>query len=508
MNPAGQDRTAVIIGAGLSGSLLAIYLARLGFRVRVFERRADPRAAGYSGGRSINLALSARGIWGLQGVGLEQEILQHAIPMRGRMMHSVAGQLAFQPYSKDPTDAINSISRGGLNVVLLHAAAREPNVELVFNHRCLDIDLSGSRPVANLQDESGVDAARFGPAGPPLGSCPAVNVEADLLLGADGAFSPVRGRLQKLDRFEYSQSYLEHGYKELHIPSAADLRLDSARYDGWAMDRNALHIWPRGGAMMIALPNPDKTFTCTLFWPYTGSHGFDRLRTREDVERFFREQYPDAVPLMPTLADDFLRNPVSSLVTVRSWPWAYLMDGGRSAVAILGDAAHAIVPFYGQGMNCAFEDVRVLAESLERHRGDLARALPEFQSLRKPNADAIADMALENFIEMRDKVGSRRFLWRKQLEHRLHEWFPRSMVPRYNLVSFSTVPYVEARQQGARVDAIIRLVAAGAVMLVLIALGLFGAMRLPFALLAAFVAWFLLSETPRPSSPHQRGAAR
>lgn len=485
MTDIARGRTALIVGAGLSGSLLAIYLARMGFAVKLYERRSDPRAEGYAGGRSINLALSARGIWGLQGVGLDAEILQHALPMRGRLMHSTSGALAYQPYSKDSTHAINSISRGGLNLALLHAASREPNIEMVFDHRCVDVDLD--RPAAVFERSQG-------DGGP-------VSVQADLILGADGAFSPVRGRLQKSDRFEYSQAYLEHGYKELHIPSAADLRLDAAKHDGWAMDSKALHIWPRGGAMMIALPNPDKTFTCTLFWPFTGPHGFDRLRTPEEVARFFKEEYPDAVPLMPTLAADFLDNPTSSLVTVKCWPWVHATPDGSKAVAVLGDAAHAIVPFYGQGMNCAFEDVRVLAESLRRHGGDFARALDEFQSLRKPNADAIADMAIENFVEMRDKVGSRLFLWRKKLEHTLHAWFPGSMTPRYDLVSFSTVPYVEARRQGERIDTIIRLVVALGAVLIVLLLGAFGAMRFTFALLVAVVLWYFLCEPPRPRRP-------
>lgn len=489
MTDIARGRTVLIVGAGLSGSLLAVYLARMGFAVKLYERRPDPRAEGYAGGRSINLALSARGIWGLQGVGLDGEVLRHALPMRGRLMHSVTGALAYQPYSKDSAHAINSISRAGLNLVLLHAASREPNVEMVFDHRCVDVRLD--RPAAVFEREQGGSREDKGSAEP-------VTVEADLIIGADGAFSPVRACLQKTDRFEYSQSYLEHGYKELHIPSAADLRLDTGAHDGWAMDPKALHIWPRGGAMMIALPNPDKTFTCTLFWPFSGPHGLDRLRTPEEVERFFKEQYPDAVPLMPTLAADYLAHPTSSLVTVKCWPWVRAAADGSRAVAVLGDAAHAIVPFYGQGMNCAFEDVRTFAESLGRHGGDLSKALPEFQSLRKPNADAIADMALENFVEMRDKVGSRLFLWRKKLEHTLHAWFPKSMTPRYDLVSFSTVPYVEARRQGERIDTIIRLaVAVGAVLVVLL-LSAIGAMRFTFALLVAVVLWYLLSETPRP----------
>lgn len=502
MNNVGHNRTVVIVGAGLVGSLLAIYLARMGFRVRVFERRPDPRAAGYVGGRSINLALSARGIWGLKGVGLEQEIMQHALPMRGRMIHSTSGHLTFQPYSKDPSQAINSISRGGLNIALLHAAAREPNVEIIFSHRCFDIDLD--RSAAVFQDERGIDPAKHGPAGPPPGTCPQVTVEADLILGADGAFSPVRARMQKLDRFEYSQSYLQHGYRELHIPSAADLKIDAAKHDGWAMDPKALHIWPRGGAMMIALPNPDKSFTCTLFWPFKGDHGFESLRTRDEVEGFFKKHYADAVPLMPTLVDDFLRSPASSLVTVRCWPWVHMGRDGKTAVAILGDAAHAIVPFYGQGMNCGFEDVRVLAECLQKAGGDFARALPEFQTLRKPNADAIADMALENFVEMRDKVGSRLFLWRKQLEHLLHDWFPRSMIPRYDLVSFSTVPYTAARAQGERIDAVIRLGVAAVAAMAVFALGA-ALVRFGTAVLAALLVWFVITESPRATRQRDGG---
>ncbi|MCC6322002.1 MAG: FAD-dependent monooxygenase [Phycisphaerales bacterium] len=459
--------STLIIGAGLAGSLLAIYLARRGHKVALYERRPDPRQAGYIGGRSINLALSARGLWGMAGVGITDEILAHAIPMRGRCLHSPIGDLAFQPYSKNPTDAINSISRGGLNLALLHAAAREPNVSFHFNHRCLDVDLT--RNAAALIHET------------PGGTGRAITVEADLICGADGAFSPVRGAMQKTDRFDYSQSYLEHGYKELHIPAVASASLPMSDPTGstpggslqtaraakgeshigkdadatrFALDPNALHIWPRGGAMMIALPNPDGSFTCTLFWPFDGPHGLNALTTRGQVLAFFTQHYPDAVPLMPTLADDFLRNPSSSLVTVRCKPWFHFAPGGRAAV-LLGDAAHAIVPFYGQGMNCAFEDCRVLAETLDAHGHDFAAALPAYQAARKPNADAIADMALENFIEMRDKVGSKDFLHRKRLEHALHQIDPANLTPQYHLVSFSTVPYAEAQRQGRRIDALL-----------------------------------------------------
>lgn len=441
----------LIAGAGLAGALLACYLARDGYRVSLYERRGDPRAHGYAGGRSINLALSARGLAGLEGAGLREHVLKaDAIRMPGRMIHPPAGKATiFQPYSHDPNDAINSVSRGGLNLTLINAAAEYPNVSLTFDHFCTEVDLSSARPAALFQNPDGSTA----------------RVEADLILGADGAFSGVRGTLQKTDRFEYSQSYLEHGYKELHIPPrAADAPRNSApsatsAVDSslFALEPNALHIWPRGGAMMIALPNRDGSFTCTLFWPFKGPHSFDNLKTPADVEGHFQEHYPDAVPLMPTLVEDYFKNPTSSLVTVRCWPWQH---SGR--IALVGDAAHAIVPFYGQGMNAAFEDCRVLAELLRAHppartsRGpDFSAALEAYQAARKPNADAIADMALENFVEMRDKTGSPAFLYRKKVEQTVHHFYPDKVTPQYNLVSFSTVPYTQARERGRALDRVL-----------------------------------------------------
>ncbi len=452
----------LIVGAGLAGSLMACYLARAGWRVSVYERRPDPRAAGYVGGRSINLALSARGLAGLRGVELDEVVLANdAIRMPGRMIHPAraGADLAFQPYSKDPNDAIHSVSRGGLNLTLLNAADAHENVSLHFDHACLDVDVEA--PAAVFQAPGGETA----------------RVEADLVIGADGAYSAVRSRLQRTDRFDYSQSYLQHGYKELHIPPAPG--------GGYALEPHALHIWPRGASMMIALPNLDGSFTCTLFWPYEGPHSFANLRTPDDVLAFFKQHYPDAVPLMPTLVDDYFRNPTSSLVTVRCWPWQH--DG---KVVLIGDAAHAIVPFYGQGMNAAFEDCLVLAECLAEgaearrrestkdsepegeagaHSGttrlrasvpscpdEQREALEKFQHARKPNADAIADMAIDNFVEMRDKVGDPDFLYRKQVEQALHGMFPDRVFPQYNLVSFSTVPYTEAQRRGRELEAVLQ----------------------------------------------------
>jgi kynurenine 3-monooxygenase len=454
---AARENSVLIVGAGLAGTLMACYLARMGLRVRVYERRGDPRAKGYSGGRSINLALSARGLWGLAGVGLDLLVMERdAIPMRGRMIHPLPGggprvraapeeiKTVFQPYSADPRDAINSVSRGGLNLTLLNAADEFEGVEFVFDHPCVDVDLEGCAAVFER---------------PGGGS---VRVEADLIIGADGAFSAVRGRMQKSDRFEYSQSYLEHGYKELQIPPppAAERRATHARATH-AMEPNALHIWPRGSSMMIALPNRDGSFTCTLFWPIEGEHGIESLRTPGEVRAFFEGHYPDAAPLMPTLEEDYFANPTGSLVTVRCWPWV------RGSAVLIGDAAHAIVPFYGQGMNAAFEDCRVLAEQLEkagwkaRPTGEaLAEALDAYQRERKPNADAIADMAVENFVEMRDKVGRPEFLYKKKVEQAVHQMFPDRVTPQYNLVSFSTVPYVEARRRGRELDAVLEAIIA------------------------------------------------
>src|SRR5690606_29029689 len=312
-----------------------------------------------------------------------RRVLDSAVPMPGRMVHPPGGgpgaasvKPVFQPYSKNPEDAIQSVSRGGLNLTLIEAADADANVELRFGLRCTDVDLEA--PAAEVEDATG---ARH-------------RIEADIIFGADGAFSAVRAAMQITDRFDYSQSYLAHGYKELHIPPAADIPgggHGAGGRDGFAVEPNALHIWPRGGSMMIALPNADRSFTCTLFWPFEGAHAFSAIDPSdpEAVRAFFARHYPDAPPLMPTLVEDYQRNPTSSLVTIRCAPWNH-----RDQALLLGDAAHAIVPFFGQGMNAAFEDVRILAEMLERSL-DFGTVLPAFSDARKPHADAIADMALE-----------------------------------------------------------------------------------------------------------------
>ncbi len=418
-----------VVGAGLAGALLACLLGEAGREVALYERRADPREQGFAGGRSINLALSARGIRGLERAGLAAKVLADAIPMPGRMIHAPSGRLSFQPYSKNRADAINSVSRAGLNMTLLEAAGLHPNVRMHFDRRCADVDLD--RPALLLEDSAGG----------------VHRVEAELIIGADGAYSCVRARMQRLDRFDYSQSYLGHGYKELCIPPAPS--------GGFAMDPGALHIWPRGGFMMIALPNRDRSFTCTIFWPFAGPGGFDSIRTADDVHRFFSANFPDAAPLMPTLAEDYLHHPTGSMVTVRCGPWFH-----SDRVVLVGDAAHAIVPFYGQGMNAAFEDCVVLAELLGGAGGDRRAALVRYDSLRRPDADAIADLALHNFIEMRDHVASPLFRARKCAERVVHRLFPGWYLPLYNMISFSVIPYAEARRRAARQSLVLAAAAA------------------------------------------------
>jgi kynurenine 3-monooxygenase len=420
----GADRprgeTVIVAGAGLAGSLMAIYLARAGHRVEIVERRSDPRKLEGDRGRSINLAISTRGLAALERVGLDREVLDEAVPMAGRMMHSADGRLTFQPYGTESGQAIHSVSRLGLNIALIDVAEREPGVTLRFDRRCVDVDLDS--PALTVEDALTGRVSE---------------VRGDRLIGADGAFSVVRGRMQRLDRFDYSQSFLGHGYKELTIPAAAD--------GGFRMERNALHIWPRGGFMMIALPNADGSFTCTLFWPFGGRSGFDALRSPADVRRYFESTFADAVALMPDLTREYFENPTSSLVTVRCRPWHC---GGR--VALIGDACHAVVPFYGQGANAAFEDCLVLDECLREHAPDWKAAFESYEQRRKPNVDALADLAIANFIEMRDHVASRRFLAVKKLEKVLHRLFPRRFVPLYSMVTFSRIPYAEAVERARR----------------------------------------------------------
>src|ERR1700719_290028 len=424
----------VLIGSGLAGGLLAAYLGRRGYEVDLYERRGDPREGNMVGGRSINLALSTRGIHALEQIGIAPEVLEHAIPMRGRMIHEKSGALHFAPYDVDPNKHINSIGRAALNATLIEAAQRYPNVRVHFNHKCTGVDIDSA--TAQLVD-SCVEAA-VSAANPKI-----IEARGDAVIGVDGAFSAVRQSMQlTLPNFKYDESYLAHGYKELTIPPGPN--------GSWRMGKNALHIWPRKSFMMIALPNPDGSFTCTLFWQFEGPRSFATTQSDDDVHRFFDEEFPDAVRLMPTLLEDFRENPTGSLVTIRCAPWFY-----RDKVCLVGDAAHAVVPFYGQGMNAAFEDCVVLDECLAKFPDNRERALAEYFSLRKENADALADLAVENFIEMRDKTASRVFRAKKKLDHLLEAVLPGICLPLYTMVTFTRIPYAEAARRARRQDRIV-----------------------------------------------------
>jgi kynurenine 3-monooxygenase len=414
-----SSQKAIVVGAGLVGSLWAVFLARRGYQVEVYERRPDMRAAGYQGGRSINLAMSERGWKAVEQAGIREKIEKVAIPMPGRMMHAVTGDLTFQPYGKEG-QAIYSVSRGGLNLELLNIAASFPNVQFFFDHRCADVDLE--KPFLTFED---------------LKTNELKTVEAPLVFATDGAFSAVRYALQRTDRFNYTQFYLEHGYKELTIPPLPD--------GSHRLEKNALHIWPRGNFMLIALPNADGSFTCTLFLSFEGEVSFEKIKTDADVLAFFQKYFPDAVPLMPTLVKDFWQNPTSSLVTVKCSPWQW-----QNRILLIGDAAHAIVPFYGQGMNAGFEDCTILAAMHDELGGDWSKIIPQFAQTRKADGDAIAELAQRNFIEMRDLVADPKFLLRKKIAARLHERHP-DFLPVYSMVTFSNTPYhVALREDDAQ----------------------------------------------------------
>jgi kynurenine 3-monooxygenase len=419
------QKNITVVGAGLVGSLVSIYLAKRGYKVDVYERRGDMRKANMIAGRSINLALSDRGWRGLEGVGIADEIKKIAIPMYGRAIHMKDGSSTYQAYGKD-NQAIYSVSRGGINMRLMDLAEQQPNVTLHFEERCDKLDRkSNELSFFNTSTNKTTD------------------VKSDIVLGSDGAFSAVRTQMQfQSDRFDYQQFYIDAGYKELVIPAGPN--------GEHLIEKNCLHIWPRGSFMMIALPNMDGSFTCTLFFQMEGKVSFDTIKTKEEVMAFFKQEFPDAVPLMPTLIEDWMTNPTSSLVTVKCKPWVW-----DEKIALIGDAAHAIVPFYGQGMNCGFEDCVVLNELMDKH-GDLNGAcLKEYETLRKPDGDAIADLAIANFIEMRDKTADKTFLLQKKIEAHFSAKHTEKWIPLYSMVTYSPhIRYSEALVNGNKQQAI------------------------------------------------------
>ncbi|MCC6372199.1 MAG: FAD-dependent monooxygenase [Bacteroidia bacterium] len=420
-----MNKNVTIVGAGLVGSLLSIYLAKKGYKINIYERRADMRKGNLIAGRSINLALSDRGWKGLEGVGIADEIKKIAIPMYGRFLHNRDGSTGYQPYGKDQ-QAIYSVSRAEINMKLMDLAEQQDNVKIYFDKRCANINRQNL--TAEFEDNTTKEIT---------------STQSDLLFGADGAFAASRLNMQlQSDRFEYNQHYIDCGYKELIIPPGENGK--------FLMEKNALHIWPRGSFMMIALPNPDGNFTCTLFLPFEGEKSFGKLKTEADVKQFFEEEFPDAVPLMPTLIQDFFHNPTASLVTVKCFPWTF-----DERIALIGDAAHAIVPFYGQGMNCGFEDCVVLNDLIEKHNQNWPEILKEYEALRKPDGDAIADLAIANFVEMRDKTADPVFLLQKKIEARFSNKYPDKWIPLYSMVTYSPhIRYSTALKNGIRQQAI------------------------------------------------------
>ncbi|TQV85585.1 FAD-dependent oxidoreductase [Aliikangiella coralliicola] len=412
-----QQQKITLIGAGLVGSLCAVFLAKRGYQVEVFERRPDMRKDNISAGRSINLALANRGIYPLQQVGLMNQVNKMVTPMKGRMIHSLNGEQNLQPYGQRAEEVIYSVSRADLNKLCMDAAEEKGNVTIHFNHRCLDVDFE--KNLLLIKNELTGEEYQH---------------PFERVIGTDGSASAVRDAIHKVNSTSNRVEPLGHSYKELCIP---------ALNGDFQMDPNALHVWPRGGYMLIALPNMDCSFTVTLFMPNEGDISFKEINTEEKLLKFFNSHFPDAVPLLPNITQDYFDNPTGNLATVRCTPWHY-----QDKALLIGDAAHAVVPFHGQGMNCGFEDVSEFDAQIEKWGSDWQNVFSETDRLRKPNGDAIADMAIENYITMRDSVRDEKFLLRSALAFELEKRYPEYFCPRYSLVMFHRLPYAEAQQRG------------------------------------------------------------
>ncbi|MDH7445022.1 FAD-dependent oxidoreductase [Aquimarina sp. 2201CG14-23] len=411
-----QTKNIAIVGSGLAGSLLAIYLKKRGHQVTVFDRRPDIRKVEFSG-RSINLAMSVRGWKALDRVGIGGEIRKLAIPMHKRAMH-INDQPEYHQYYGKEGEAIYSISRGVLNRKMI-TLAEESGVVFRFNEKVWDVNLPEAKIYTGASEKGAWKEYQY-----------------DMIFGCDGAFSRVRHKMQRRSRFDYSQDFLDAGYKELGIPANS--------YGTHKLDKNSLHIWPRGKFMLIALPNLDGSFTCTLFMPHEGENSFESLTNDAEVKAFWERHFPDTISLMPTLLNDFKNNPTSALVTMKCYPWSYW-----DKVALVGDSAHAIVPFYGQGINAGFEDISVLDDIIEAYQGDNWQDIFEkYQESRKPSTDAIAELSYRNFMEMSSKTADAEFLLRKKIEKRFSEKHPEKWIPLYTRVTFTHRPYAEALEIG------------------------------------------------------------
>ncbi len=419
-------KQATIIGSGLVGSLWAIYLSKAGYEVNIFERRSDMRKEKMSAGKSINLATSYRGWKALDEMEIGDEIRKIAIPMFGRTMHDLSGNTSYQPYGIN-NQAIFSVSRGEINCKLMDIAEQKGNTKIHFNEDCIGADLKNG--IVNLKNS---ETGKI------------TEVKSDVVFATDGAFSAVRYHaMQKLDRFSFSQNYIEDGYREILLPANSD--------GSYKLEKQTLHIWPRGRFMLIALPNFDGSFTCTLFMPFDGhEYCFNNLTSKLKVESFFKEVFPDFFEMMPNIADEWENHPLSSLAIIRCFPWTH----GKTA--LMGDAAHATVPFFGQGMNAGFEDCSVMYSLMKKHNEDWDKVFDEYEIVRKPNGDAVQDLSLYNYLVMRDKVSDPSFQLQQKIERRIAELHPGKYFPMYSMVSFSDIEYQVALKQGKEQDEIIQ----------------------------------------------------
>ena len=409
-----------MIGAGLTGPLLATYLAQQGYSVEIFERRPDMRKESISAGRSINLALSARGNHALKEVGLYDKIKPNTIPMKGRMIHDLDGNTHLQPYGQKENEVIFSVSRAQLNMELMTLAEETGKVTIRFNHQLLSADLEQNKLLFQLSN-----------------SLEEIELPFNRVIGCDGSASILRKSIVEKADIQYVKKPLGHGYKELTIPP-----LESGKF---RIEPNALHIWPRGNHMLIALPNNDCSFTCTLFFPMTGTKSFETVKTEKDILDLFQSQFHDAIKLIPNLVEDFQKNSTGDLASVYCKPW-HLGD----KALLIGDAAHAVVPFFGQGMNASFQDCSTLAKLMGQNKNDWKTIFNTFSSVQVENGHAIADMAIENYLEMRDHVNDTEYKKRRNVELKLERMFPGQFIPRYSMVSFHQIPYAEVYQRGEK----------------------------------------------------------
>jgi kynurenine 3-monooxygenase len=426
----GSRQRLVLVGGGLAGSLLAIYLSRRGYLVDVFDRQSDPRGGRQGQRPSLNLTLCERGLRALAAVGLEEQALALAMPARGRRIHALDGAITFQPYGNHG-EAIHSISRNELNLLLVRVAAEAPGVTYHFEQKCVEVD--AARGAATFRHTRTGEVTQS---------------KSAKIFGTDGAYSTVRMQLQKTERFDYSQQYASQGYKELTIPALPG--------GEWPLQPDALHIWPRGRFMLIGFPNRCGSFTCALYAPFSGESSFERLTDERQLLAFMRENFSDVAELLPSVTQQFFERPANTMLTVRCRPWSR-----HGNVLLLGDAAHSILPSYGQGANAGFEDVAVLDRCLDRFGEDWEAVFSEFEHLRRPNMDVMAELCVDHFFELNERVGDPHFLLRKTIERQLQELYPNRFAPLYSTVAFTCTPYAEAvrldRVQRAAVDRIMAL---------------------------------------------------